>query len=314
MKLGNSPSRELKCPYCCPLVPQKKSALFQKAGHFYRRSDSKFVQRFMCMICRRTFSWATFHPCYYQKKRKLNFKIATLLASGVSQRRIARLLRVNRKTVVRKFLFLSWQAKFTREEDLKALSKHCEGDASNKLSKLQFDEMESFVHTKYLPVSIPMVVDPRTRKILGFRVASMPAKGLLAKRSRKRYGKRKDERRLKAKELFRELKPIFSSEAEILTDENPHYPSWIKSVFKNFTHKTTPGRRGRVVGQGELKEGGFDPLFAFNHTAAMLRANINRLFRRTWCTTKKLECLAAHIEIYVQYHNQVLLSLPLPTN
>ena len=41
----------------------------------------------------------------------------------------------------------------------------------------------------------------------------------------------------------------------------------------------------------------------------MMRANINRLFRKTWCTTKKPERLIDHIELYVQYHNEVLLKV-----
>jgi len=47
---------------------------------------------------------------------------------------------------------------------------------------------------------------------------------------------------------------------------------------------TTKGRRECVVGQGELKGGGFDPLFSLNHTCAMIRAHVSRLFRRTWNT------------------------------
>ena len=62
-----------------------------------------------------------------------------------------------------------------------------------------------------------------------------------------------------------------------------------------------------MVGQGELKKIGKDPLFSLNHTAAMLRANINRLFRRTWRTTKKPERLADHIALYVWYHNSELI-------
>ena len=61
------------------------------------------------------------------------------------------------------------------------------------------------------------------------------------------------------------------------------------------------------MGQGELKKIGFDPLFDLNHTAAMIRANINRLFRRTWCTTKRADRLEAHLELYVQYHNRELI-------
>jgi hypothetical protein len=65
-----------------------------------------------------------------------------------------------------------------------------------------------------------------------------------------------------------------------------------------------------VVGQGELKKVGRDPLFSLNHTCAMLRANLNRLFRRTWCTTKRIDRLEAHLWIYVRFHNEVLLKWP----
>jgi hypothetical protein len=92
----------------------------------------------------------------------------------------------------------------------------------------------------------------------------------------------------------------------ITTDENPKYPGWLRSVFPEATHETHKGRRGCRTGQGELKKIGFDPLFGLNHTAAMIRANVNRMFRRTWCTTKRPARLALHLELYVFYHNTVL--------
>jgi hypothetical protein len=49
-------------------------------------------------------------------------------------------------------------------------------------------------------------------------------------------------------------------------------------LIPGAVHTTVKGRHGCVVGQGELKKIVFDPLFSFNHTAAMARANINRLF------------------------------------
>ncbi|MCB0350947.1 MAG: transposase, partial [Bdellovibrionales bacterium] len=72
-------------------------------------------------------------------------------------------------------------------------------------------------------------------------------------------------------------------------------------------HLTTPGQRGCVAGQGELKKVAFDPLFSINHTFAMCRANINRLLRRTWCTTKRPDRLVAHLDLYVNFHNRRLL-------
>jgi hypothetical protein len=166
--------------------------------------------------------------------------------------------------------------------------------------------MESVERSKCLPVSIPLVVDPKTRKILGFRVCSMPANGLLADVSRQKYGNRKDERAKAAHSLWSELSSCLSPQVVISTDQNPKYPNWILPHFPQAIHKTYKGRRGCVVGQGELKRGGYDPLFAFNHTAAMLRANINRLFRRTWCISKLKERLEDHIALYVIFHNHVL--------
>jgi hypothetical protein len=38
----------------------------------------------------------------------------------------------------------------------------------------------------------------------------------------------------------------------------------------------------------------------------MTRANVNRLFRKTWCTTKLPKRLADHFAIYAVYHNEML--------
>jgi hypothetical protein len=60
------------------------------------------------------------------------------------------------------------------------------------------------------------------------------------------------------------------------------------------------------VGQGELKRGGFDPLFSLNHTAAMFRDRLKRLSRRTWCTTKRPDRLQLLLDLYAWYHNELL--------
>jgi len=39
----------------------------------------------------------------------------------------------------------------------------------------------------------------------------------------------------------------------------------------------------------------------------MLRANVNRLIRRTWCTTKRIDRLVDHLTIYADYHNRLLI-------
>lgn len=234
-----------------------------------------------------------------QKKRKINSEVDRLLNSTVSQRRAAKLLGVNRKTVVRKFRFMAEQARLVHEDWLKNLE-------PSSISFVQFDDLETSEHSKCKPLSVSLAVEPKTRKILGFQVSRMPAKGHLARIAFQKYGTRPDERPQGWNALFSSLKKVVHPKAEWLSDENPHYPRYLKAHHPQANHRTVKGQRGCVVGQGELKKVVFDPLFSLNHTCAMLRANMNRLLRRTWCTTKKIQGLEDHLSIYVRYHNEVL--------
>jgi len=170
---------------------------------------------------------------------------------------------------------------------------------------IEFDDLETFEHTKCKPLSVTLAVESRTRRILGLEVSSMPAKGLLVKKARK-YGYRRDERKRGRAILFQSIQDFVAEEAVIKSDNNPHYPPDVAEYFPKATHRRYEGKRGSLGGQGELKKVKFDPLFSLNHTCAMFRANVNRLFRKTWCTTKRADCLRAHLMIYAQYHNEHL--------
>ncbi len=175
-----------------------------------------------------------------------------------------------------------------------------------KVRVLEFDDMETFEHTKCKPLSITLAVQARTRRILGVEVSSMPAKGLLAEKSRKKYGFRFDGRAMARAELFRSLQPIVHEEVVIKSDQNPHYMADVARFFPQASHRAYLGRKPASIGQGEIKKGGFDPLFALNHTCANFRENVSRLKRKTWVTTKRADRLRAHLYIYAEYHNQHL--------
>ena len=285
----------LEMKQVCEVLKSECRHVWCKFGSFFRQSDRKKIQRFRCRICGSTISEATSDPCYYQKKRLLNASVFGLLVSGVSQRRCAKLLVVNRKTIIRKFLFLGHFASIRLQQQNE--------ERLQKVTIMEFDDLETIEHSKGKPLSITLAVEHKTRHILGFEVSQMPAKGKIAKMSRAKYGPRKDLRGVGRKNLFVKIKPFLASKVLIKSDENPHYPADVKRHFPTGTHKTFKGRRGCVVGQGELKRGGFDPLFSLNHTCAKLRADINRLFRRTWCTTKKASRLSLHIALMAIYHN-----------
>ena len=134
----------------------------------------------------------------------------------------------------------------------------------------------------------------------------MPAKGLLAAKSVKKYGKRKDLRKPAMIKVFHRIQEVSGKNLLLRSDEKPVYSAWMREVNTEWLHESFKGKRGCIVGQGELKKTGFDPLFSLNHSCAMIRANINRLFRRTWCTTKKKECLQDHLDLYLDFHNRIL--------
>lgn len=283
------------CPYCfCANDPSDLRPTIIKSGFYRRKSDSKLIQRYRCLNCCRQFSSASQNPALHQKKRHINDRLRKLICSGVSLRRSAILLRVSRTTIKRKFEYLGSVAKQQlRSQNL----------AHQPIDEVQFDDQETFEHTKCKPLSITLAVESKSRRILGFEVSQMPAKGHLAKIAIKKYGRRKDERSVGRKRLFETLKPLVLPTAVFKSDENPHYPIDLKTAFPRSTHQTFKGERGSIVGQGELKKVRFDPLFSLNHTCAMTRANMNRLFRRTWCTTKLPARLADHFAIYAVYHN-----------
>lgn len=223
-----------------------------------------------------------------------------LLSYGLTLRGLAHLYRASRTTIARKLRLLGEVARGEFVSELAQLS---------PMQIVQFDEMETFEHTKWQPLSMAVAVCENTRRIVGFQIARMPARGPYAKKAREKYGRRADERRSAREKLLSSIAPKILSQGLLKSDKNPAYPPLIRLHLPGVEHQCFKGRRPCAVGFGELKRGGFDPLFSFNHTAAMIRAHMSRLLRKTWCTTKKIQSLEDHLYIYANFHNNELLKL-----
>jgi hypothetical protein len=281
-----------RCPHC-------KSQFYRSFGSFTRKSDSKRLRRWQCKACFKTFSEATFSSYYRQHKRRVNHPLRLLLSSGVSQRRSAIILGLTRKTVARKLQILAIQARLVHQGRLRQQDKI-------SLQSLQLDDLITIEHTKLKPLSLSVLVSKTTRMILGIEVAEIPSSGLLAKISRRKYGKRKNEHLQKLNELLIKLRPYLPERGIIETDQHKNYPKVITRQLPGWEHLAYKGKRASVAGQGELKMRGFDPIFCINHTLAMLRANVNRLFRRTWNTTKRPDALNDHLWLFIDFYNSSL--------
>jgi transposase-like protein len=283
----------------CPNPSCASPEFVIRDGHFCRKEDSKMIQRFRCKICGTRFSSATFSECYRQKRRRINRPLLNLLSSGTSMKRSAVLLGVDPKTVARKLPLLAEKCRRLNQKHLEKFK--------GRIHKIQIDDLVTKENSKLKPLSVSIAVDEERRTILALEVSQIPAFGHLSQLALKKYGKRKDEHFEGLTRLFQKVAPLVSAEVLIKSDEHQRYPGFISAYLPKAKHLQFASERGCVAGQGELKKVKFDPLFIVNHTCALLRANVNRLIRKTWCTTKDPKRLKDHLEVFMYFYNQHLL-------
>ena len=288
----------------CPNNICAASEFIIRDGTFRRKEDAKIIQRFRCKRCGTRFSSATFSDAFGQKRRRVNSILLKLLSSNVSMRRAAKILGVDKKTVERRLPFLA--------ERCRRLNRKILNDHRARIYNIQIDDLITKENSKLKPLSVSLAVDSDRRLILGTEVSQIPAFGVLAHLAVKKYGKRKDEHFEGLTRLFRSLSPIVSPEVIVKSDEHNMYPGFISAYLPRAKHLSFKSERGCVAGQGELKKLKFDPLFCVNHTCAYLRGNVNRLIRKTWCTTKDPARLKDHLDVVVYHYNKSLLRKATP--
>ena len=210
------------------------------------------------------------------------------------------LLNVNKKTVERKLTFVAAVCRLRNRKNLLKLK--------GRIHNIQIDDLITKENSKLKPLSVSIAVDEDRRIILATEVSQIPSFGHLAKMALKKYGHRKDEHSDGLKRMFENITPIVSPEVQIKSDEHQRYPGFISAYLPKSSHLSFKSERGCVAGQGELKKTAYDPLFVVNHTCAMLRANVNRLIRKTWCTTKDPRRLKDHLEIFTYFYNSKILT------
>ena len=142
---------------------------------------------------------------------------------------------------------------------------------------------------------------------MGAMATQMPCKGKKAKKALRRYAYRKDMRRKGLAVVLGAVARVAHQNLLVKSDQCPRYPRAVRQHLPGARHQTYKGRRACIVGQGEMKAGGFDPLFSLHHTCAMSRDKTKRLSRRTWCTTKIVPRLQCLLDIYTVFHNEWLL-------
>ena len=279
--------------YYCPNEECKQHTnpdedFYIKKGSFITKYNHQPVPRYQCKTCGTKFSSHTFRDTFLQKKPYLNQQVFELYASCTTLNRLAKVLRCNRKTVVRKFLFLGAKAKRIHNDRI------AKGEL--KTSYVQFDEMETYEGSKLKPLSISIAVRPKTGEIIDVAVASMKSKGLLADLAFLKGIVREDTRSDARQQVMATVAKCAKDQITVACDAHTTYPIIIKAAMPQAYIKTIPNSK-------RDHDGTFDLLFGINHLCAVLRHDLSRLRRKSWVTTKKASRLYWHLYLYIAYRN-----------
>lgn len=279
--------KEYFCPNTnCSQHKDPKEKFYIKKGYFTTKYNHQPVPRYQCKTCGTKFSSHTFKDTFLQKNPYLNDQIFVLYSSCTTLNRVAEILNCNRKTIVRKVLFLGAKAKQIHEDRINR--------GELKTSYVQFDEMETYEVSKLQPLSISLAVRPKTGEIIGVAVGTMKAKGHLADLAYLKGIERDDTRDAARKAVMETVAKCAKASITVASDAHTTYPNIIKAAMPHADI---------IAYKRKDWDGKFDPLFGLNHLCAMLRHDISRLRRKSWVTTKKIPRLLSHLYLYIAYRN-----------
>jgi len=277
-----------RCPYTpCAFHLEPPSRFFVRKGSYQPLCRNRPVPRFRCRGCRRTFSRQSFRADYRHKKPHLNARFLDLMVRCVGQRQAAQSLGVARRTVEHRFAWLARHAAAFQRNRL----------AGQTVSgPFQLDELETFEANRYQPVTVPVLIERNTFFIVGTAAGPLRRKGRLTPLQRRRradheacHGRRPSQSAIAVRRVLSVLRLLTPAPFVLESDRKPLYGMLGRRLFGNRlawrTHSAS-ARRDRA-----------NPLFPINHTNARLRHFLSRLRRRTWCVSKTLRHLQAHLQI-----------------
>ena len=267
--------KKLQCPKC-------GSDEYVKKGWLKNKKQPRPIRQYQCKACKVRFSANSLKTTKLQKKPELNKKIMVLYCEGNTLRGMARILKVDYKTVVRKWRFMAQQA---RTRHLKTL--HTKEIVTQYI---QFDEMETFEKTRKQPLGIELSIRPSTGQILSAKVCRIPIRALTIAKSESVAYNLKTNREQGFREMMLETAKALDEGCSVMScDGQPQAVKMAKLMCPESMIKTHVDD--------------YAGMWRLNHTCAKLRHHLSRLKRKTWATTKKLEFLQMHLDLFIAYQN-----------
>ena len=286
-------------PHCphedCP-SQGAKTFLWRRQGYFYRHCDGRWVQRFRCKRCSRTFSTQTFRFDYRLHKPRLHLNLWRDLVSKSTHRQSARTLGCSRATVAQRVVRMGRHCRLFQR---RALSR-----SEGLVGPFQLDELETFEHNRRLsPVTVPVLVEKQSLFVVHQECATLPARGRLSAADRAKKRLRDESEGVRRSGSRAAVEACFSALGRVTRDGPVVLEFDGKRTYPGCARRTLGDRARTRVLSSRMKAFKRDPLFTVNHTLALLRDGISRLVRRTWAAAKSRHRLRDHLWIWIVYRN-----------
>lgn len=294
-------------PFCplasCPSSAPGSAFLWRRSGVYRRACDGRIVPRFLCRSCGRRFSRQTFRLDYREQKPHLDSLVLHCLVSKVTHRQTARVLKVDRKTIHRRLHRFAPALHDLHRGVLRRARRW--GGIRGVFS---LDELETFEQNRRLcPVTVPVLIERGTLFVVHAETAPMAARGNLGAREREkrvereaREGKRKSGSSEAVDRCLGALADVHDRSAlvDLVTDS--------KRAYRGAVRRKLGGRiSAHVTESSQRPRNRANPMFAINHTLAMLRDGVSRLVRRSWGASKQREALRRHLWVWIAWRNYV---------
>ena len=195
---------------------------------------------------------------------------------------MARALKTSRKTIEKYFLENSLIAKKNNKQNL--------DKGKIVTTYVQFDELETFEHTKRKPLGVQVSIRAKTGEIISAKVGTIQVKALAVSKSYINYWNSKLTRSIAIKEALKETKKALNKDYSLISFDEARQPLKIASDIY--------GDNSIQVHKSKAKNKRIDLCFL------KMRQDISRLRRRTLATTKRRENLQRHLDLYIDYHNK----------
>ena len=263
--------KKQKCPHCQSEKLRKRGSMKTKRGK---------TQIYECCSCKKRHTKRTGTINYRKRKQHLREQITNRYCEKQSLRGLARTINASYPTVVKYF---RENAELAREANKKRIGKDL------LTSYVQFDQLETYEHSKKKPVGIQISIRPKTNEVISAKVGYIPIRALTVSKQHSKEWNVKARKSQHTLAMILETKKALNKNGATITCDKERGQV---SLLKDFCHEDFI-----TLAPSSQENKKIDRVFR------RMRNDISRLNRKTICTTKDIKQLQNHIDLWTEYHN-----------